>query len=611
MQVGLLLEMYEKVLMLTFYDMLVCEAIRCYMDIQTLSLLKRTNEYFRERGQAAYVVGGSMRDLLLGEACSDWDIVSGRDAHGLARRLADRLGGFYGRMHDKASRVIVKADAPETDGASAITFDISPIQGALIEDDLRERDFTINAVAAPLDAVVQYMEAVAQGDAGAGDRKGRPYISLGGSIIDPVGGLQDIQARRLRVVGEDVFRHDPLRMLRAVRFMARYGLSLDGHTQGLMLRDAALLPTVAPERIHDELYAILEPEGATTQLHLLDSLGLLTILIPEFAPARDMPQPYPHYWDVLEHSLETVGALERVAALVGPPDDHASYKRAADAHDPDARTPHAHPPDAHEGHPYIWASPTTRPGGDDMHGDGGASEHVGMPLVGIRDSENIIEIRNILWEAEQQGIFSFAALTAPRMKLAALLHDIGKPETFSVGEDGGVGSERSIHFYNHPRVGAVLVERIMRRLSASTRDRRLAQQVAAHHMRPGQLGQDGPPTPRAIRRYFMDLGPTGILVALFSLADHLATFGPQPLTAAWERHLGVVRLLLASYVRERESILPPRLLSADELMRRLKLDPGPLVGQLLDEIAEAQAEGRVRSREEALWLAEERLDRGE
>jgi poly(A) polymerase len=233
---------------------------------------------------------------------------------------------------------------------------------------------------------------------------------------------------------------------------------------------------------------------------------------------------------------------------------------------------------------------------------------VGTDITGIpgiaADSENITEIRNILREAEQQGIFSFADLTSPRMKLAALLHDIGKPATVSTGEDGG------IHFYNHPQVGAVLAQQIMQRLSASTQDRRLAQQVAAHHMRPGQLGQDGPVTPRAIRRFFVDLGPTGMLVALFSLADHLATFGPRPLTGAWERHLAVVRLLLASYAREREHILPQRLLTADELMRRLKLDPGPRVGRLLDEIAEAQAEGRVHSREEALWLAEDLLSRG-
>ncbi len=105
----------------------------------------------------------------------------------------------------------------------------------------------------------------------------------------------------------------------------------------------------------------------------------------------------------------------------------------------------------------------------------------------------------------------------------------------------------------------------------------------------------------------MDLGPTGIAVALFSLADHLATLGPQPLTDAWEQHVAVVRLLLVRYIRERESILPPRLVSAEELMRRLKLGRGPQVGQLLDQIAEAQAEGMVRSKEEALWWAEEWL----
>lgn len=210
-------------------------------------------------------------------------------------------------------------------------------------------------------------------------------------------------------------------------------------------------------------------------------------------------------------------------------------------------------------------------------------------------------IQALLKEAEAQSIFSYKELTAPRMKMAALLHDIGKPVTYTTAEDG------SIRFYTHPQVGAPIALQITKRLSASTKDRRLAQLVAAHHMRPGQLGQDGEVTPRAIRRYFVDLGPAGIAVALFSLADHLATLGPQPLTDAWERHLSVVSLLLTRYIRERDSILPPRLLSPEELMRRLKLEPGPLVGQLLEAIAEAQAEGTIHSKEEALWLAEERL----
>jgi hypothetical protein len=157
----------------------------------------------------------------------------------------------------------------------------------------------------------------------------------------------------------------------------------------------------------------------------------------------------------------------------------------------------------------------------------------------------------------------------------------------------------------------------MKRLGASTHDNRLVQQVTAHHMRPGQLGQQGTAiTPRAIRRYFVDLGPTGIAVALFSLADHIATRGPLfgtseqqnvPTISSWKHHLAAVRMLLTSYIRNRSSILPAQIISPEELMRRLNLRPGPLIGKLLDQIAEAQAEGLVHSKEEALWLAEEKL----
>ncbi len=552
------------------------------MDSQARALLERTSQYFAEHGRRAYLVGGSLRDLLLGEPCRDWDIVVEGDAHGLARRLANMLGGHYVHMHDKASRVIVRQGESVAD---TFLMDIAPLNGASIEDDLRQRDFTINAMAAPLEAMAHAIR-VGSSDEGwsgqpgqVGDHEGRPYSTsgwqekhpfsgLGSQVIDPFHGRRDIQARRLRAVDKRIFQHDPLRMLRAVRLAARYGLTIENATRGLIRRDAALLPTVASERIHDELYAILESPGTTAQLRLLDDLGLLTVLFPELSLARGMQQPYPHFWDVLEHSLETVGALERIAGML-------------------------------MGARFI--APSSAGSSPDVDAMNRVPTNVGNTGQGIADSGEIEEIRNIVEEAREQGIFAFETLTAPRMKMAALLHDIGKPVTFSIGEDGG------IHFYNHPRAGVPLVQHIARRLNISTQDRRLWEQVAAHHMRPGQLGQDGLVTTRAIRRYFVDLGPTGMLVAIFSLADHLATCGPQPLGDAWERHLAVVRLLLASYVRERQSILPPRLLSADELMHRLKLEPGPLIGKLLAAIEEAQAEGTVSSKEEALWLAEEML----
>lgn len=455
------------------------------------------------------------------------------DAHTLARRLATRLGGVSARLHEKASRVIVR----DTAQAADVILDIAPLHGQTLAENMRARDFTLNALAAPLSAVLaQLMHA-------------QPLAQARQVLIDPVHGWDDLTMRQVRVVDSEVFRHDPLRMLRALRLAQRYGLTLVAETEALIKRDANLLTQVAPERIHQELYALLELPGTLAQLHHLDECGLLTVLFPELYAGRGMLQPSPHYWDVLEHSLQCVGALERLATAL-------------------------------QADPYDWLS------------EGIAATPA--------DRADLLMVRTLLYEAEQQHIFSFAELQTPRMKLATLLHDIGKPPTLTVDANG------VHHFYNHPHVGAPIASNIMCRLSASTQDRRLAQLVAAHHMRPGQLGQDGNAvTPRAIRRYFVDLGPTGILVALFSLVDHLATLGPQPRTAAWTRHLSVVCLLLTRYIRERATILPPRLLKPDELISRLKLRPGPLVGQLLEILAEAQTDGAIHSREEALLLARE------
>src|SRR5260370_8861993 len=131
-----------------------------------LHLLHQTAEYFSAQRQPAYLVGGSLRNILLGQQCVDWDIVTTGNAHRLARLLADKLGAYSVQLHEKASRVIVvlDTDSPNTP-KQEITFDISPLNGKTIEDDLRQRDFTINAIAAPLGDIVQYLEI---------DNTGRP-----------------------------------------------------------------------------------------------------------------------------------------------------------------------------------------------------------------------------------------------------------------------------------------------------------------------------------------------------------------------------------------------------------------------------------------------------
>ena len=475
----------------------------------------------------AYLVGGSVRDVLLGTPCTDWDIVITGDAPTLSRKLANKLNAFYAYMHEKASRITVKHKQ------QTLIFDVAPLQGRSIEADLHQRDFTINAIASPLpEAVRSFIE----------------HTPL--PLIDPLGGASDLATHTLRVVKDDVFRQDTLRLLRAIRFATRYTLTIEEHTQQLIQRDASLLLIAAPERIRAELYALLEPEGATERFYLLDAFGLFEALFPEFTSARGMLQPGLHHWDVFDHSLHTVDALEHLATLLTLT-------------------------------PQEMTEAQLEKGRDDM-----------------------LELQALLHEAEQAGYFRVASITSPMMKMASLLHDIGKTTTQVIQEDG------KITFYGHPQAGVPLVQVIARRLNLSVQDQRLIRQVVANHMRPGQLSHDAI-TARAVRRYFVDLGPTGIQVALVSLADHLAMRGPEPLTEAWEHHLATVRLLLTRYIREREVTLPPHLVQPEELMRKLNLSPGPIVGQLLEHIAEARADGVIHSKEDAFWFAQEHLEQQE
>src|SRR5260370_6814337 len=122
----------------------------------TLNLLHQTAEYFNDQRQPAYLIGGSLRNILLGQQCVDWDIVTTGNAHRLARRLADKLGAYYVHLHEKASTEIVVLDTDSPNNPKQeITFDISPLNGKTIQPALPQRSFTIHPIPAPLIAFLQ------------------------------------------------------------------------------------------------------------------------------------------------------------------------------------------------------------------------------------------------------------------------------------------------------------------------------------------------------------------------------------------------------------------------------------------------------------------------
>jgi poly(A) polymerase len=231
------------------------------------------------RDGEGFVVGGYARDRLLGRAAADLDVAVSTDPRLVANRLASQLGGAVFALSAEHRAWRLTLDAP-VDGVSHV--DVARLRGD-IEADLRLRDFTINAIALPLD---------------------------GGGLIDPTGGRADLERGALRLVTDHAIHDDPLRALRAVRHAVELGFELTPETTAVVRRDATLVRRSAGERQRDELMRAFDTPRAAAAARLLDGLGLLDVVLPELTPARGCEQPKEHYWDVLDHSIETVAVLD-------------------------------------------------------------------------------------------------------------------------------------------------------------------------------------------------------------------------------------------------------------------------------------------------------------
>lgn len=240
--------------------------------------------FLSSRPVQTYLVGGAVRDMLLGRETHDLDVSVQGSASELARAFADRMGGSLFLMDERfdVARVIL-----DRDGEREIV-DFAKLRGESIEQDLSTRDFTINAIAADTTTW-----------SGGAD-----------GLIDPFHGLDDVQTRRVRAVTQEVFRNDPVRLLRAARIEAELDFVLDGETEDWVQRDAALLEQAPGERVRDEFVKVIAAPNVLRHLNRLEALDLLGRILPELNALRGVAQSPPHIYDVFEHSLYAVGAAE-------------------------------------------------------------------------------------------------------------------------------------------------------------------------------------------------------------------------------------------------------------------------------------------------------------
>jgi len=187
------------------------------------------------------------------------------------------------------------------------------------------------------------------------------------------------------------------------------------------------------------------------------------------------------------------------------------------------------------------------------------------------------------------------------LKLAALLHDIAKPQTKTIDEGG------RMRFLGHANEGAAIAVNILERLRFSGKEVRLVEIMVRHHLRPGQMSHNELPSRRAIYRYFRDTGDAGIDILFLSLADHLATRGPQLNLDEWKEHAKLVEYVLSQRFQEETLVSPPKLIDGHDLINVFGMRPGPKIGELLEAVREAQAAGELITRQDALTYIRNRL----
>jgi putative nucleotidyltransferase with HDIG domain len=236
----------------------------------------------------SWIVGGALRDELLGRPVRDVDLAVAGDPEPVARAVAESVRGPVFRLSEAfgAWRVI--------DRGRGRVFDVSPLQADTIEEDLARRDFTVNAMA----------RAVGAAEAAARVLTAGPLP--GGVLIDPLGGRADLEARVLRVLGPEAYEQDPLRPLRLARFAAELGFEPDAETERLTAQAAPAVARAAGERVFAELRRLVIADGALAGLALADRLGLLRAVLPELTDLHGVEQSRYHHLDVYDHTLEVL-----------------------------------------------------------------------------------------------------------------------------------------------------------------------------------------------------------------------------------------------------------------------------------------------------------------
>jgi len=499
-------------------------------------LLATINEIVESLGNRVYIVGGWLRDQLLGRSPGDIDLL----VEVLAKPkpnwqvIADRLNGKLVILDEE--RGLYRLIVSTLEGK--IQVDIDMVTDGSLTANLKRRDFSINAMAIPL---VTYLRGEIN------EHK----------VIDPVGGLADLKAGLIRVCKPDAIVDDPLRSLRAFRLAAKLGFNIEPRTIEIIRHYSRLVTGCAGERVWDELSAILELEAAPMVRQLDKEVGLLAQILPEIKPLKGLAQGGHHVEDAWEHSLRTLEQFE-IFWSSEEMGDVSLYSRIQNE---------------------IFVKRTENNQGTvNETNDGMLLTGVLINKISDYFNDRITRLRNRL----------------PVFKLACLLHDVGKQFTFRYAGQG------KYTFYGHHQAGIPIARAVADRLKISGREKDVLVALVGGHMDPMFLYQVAPPSPLAVRRFYQRAAQEVPGLLLLSLADFRSSRLTAGREEEARAYTAFIQDLLQKYYDEQDVMFhPPRLLNGHEVCALLGIKPSPLVRQVLELLTDAQVEGKIKTKAEA------------
>ncbi len=439
--------------------------------LKKIKPLKKIKEYAEKANKKVYLVGGMLRDLLLGFEICDIDIaISGK-----GQDFAKVLGNYF-RLKKGLDEFRVTSED--------VSIDVLGLGSTEILEDLGRRDFTINAMA---------------------------YNLLDKRFIDPFNGVKDLENGIIRTMGRKNIVEDSCRILRGLRFRAYLGFEIEENTTNLFNEYSDKLRTIAPERIHFELTSLFRADKA----HLAVVPEIFDKIFPGFLRMKEIKGGKISE-NLLEHSILT---LEKMDTL-------------------------------------------------------------------FKDFS--------IFGAHKKKIETYYSENKMGLKMAALLHDIKKPDAMEVNGD-------EVHFYGHDKMASDWFKKIGKELKFSTGERNYISKLILHHMWIHLLAAQQEITEKAKRRLCFELGPDIIGLALLSSTDQAAT------TGTIDPHLtDVCKDIIGYYFSMKDEVEEPLLMGRD-LIENFNLKPSPVFGEILSKVQMAYEEGRIKTKQEALEFVKKNI----